>query len=123
MYVFVMIHIVEVLSLVKANTVGSVHSVAWRFVNKKPLLSWVFLLFFFLLLLFFWGFFFFFLDFTSNAKRRMTLILFGISSWRQPPFRHSSKFEINCLEIRYFLVNGHSKFNIDVSVSSSSACT
>ena len=103
MYVFVMIHIVEVASLVKANTVGSVHGVAWRFVNKKPLLSCFF--------------------FTCNAKRRMTLILFGISSWRQPPFRHSSKFEINCLEIRYFLVNGHSKFDIDVSVSSSSACT
>ena len=112
MYVFVMIHIVEVASLVKANTVGSVHGVAWRFVNKKPLLS-----------CFFFFFFFFFLDFTSNAKLRMTLILFGISSWRQPPFRHSSKFEINCLEIRYFLVNGHSKFDIDVSVSSSSACT
>ena len=112
MYVFVMIHIVEVASLVKANTVGSVHGVAWRFVNKKPLLSF-----------FFFFFVFFFLDFTSNAKRRMTLILFGISSWRQPPFRQSSKFEINCLEIRYFLVNGHSKFDIDVSVSSSSACT
>ena len=39
MYVFVMIHIVEVASLVKANTVGNVHDVAWRFVNKKPLLS------------------------------------------------------------------------------------
>ena len=102
MYVFVMIHIVEVASSVKANTVGSVHGVAWRFVNKKPL---------------------FFLDLTSNAKLRMTLILFGISSWRQPPFRHSSRFEINCLEIRYFPVNGHSKFDIDVSVSSSSACT
>ena len=112
MYVFVMIHIVEVASLVKANTVGSVHGVAWRFVNKKPLLS-----------LFFFFFFFFFLDFTINEKLRMTLILFGILSWRQPPFRHSSKFEINCLEIRYFPVNGHSKFDIDVSVSSSSACT
>ena len=119
MYVFVMIHIVEVASLVKANTVGSVHGVAWRFVNKKPLLSCFFFVLFFLC---FFGVFFF-LDFTSNAKRRMTLILFGISSWRQPPFRHSSKFEINCLEIRYFLVNGHSKFDTDVSVSSSSACT
>ena len=106
-----MIHIVEVASLVKANTVGSVHGVAWRFVNKKPLLSCCF---FFVVV---------FLDFTSNAKLRMTLILFGISSWRQPPFRHSSKFEINCLEIRYFPVNGHSKFDIDISVSSSSACT
>ena len=117
-----MIHIVEVASLVKANTVGSLHGVAWRFVNKKPLLSCFFFFFFFFWGFFFFFFFFFFLDFTSNAKRRMTLILFGISSWRQPPFRHSSKFEINCLEIRYFLVNGHSKFDIDVSVSSSSAC-
>ena len=49
MYVFVMIHIVEVASFVKANTVGSVHGVAWRFVNKKPLLSFfVFLFFYFL---------------------------------------------------------------------------
>ena len=55
MYVFVMIHIVEVASLVKANTVGSVHGVAWRFVNKKPLLSCFFVVVFFGV--FFWFFF------------------------------------------------------------------